>query len=507
MALPVYQAFNEGKTVGTSVVVTKPSGVVEGDLLIGFLSSDGGSETHTSPESGSWNIIYENQSEGSGKQTFSAWWKIAGGSEPANYTFGCGSSEGLYAWIIRVSGVHQTDPIHKKITQFGDTSSASCVQVTTEVNDCLIIYAFGADHVDITEDSGWYRGTNITVDRSGTAAGDCSGGASWFNQADLGEGLGNYCSLTGTEEYVTVTIAIQPPAGAGNEFFYTGNGQYVWSGVAGQTYSINLTYTGNGQTIWEGIAPQKYSINLSYTGDGVFTYSGSAQSILGFSFVGNGQFVYDGLALSDFSLSYIGVGQLDFSGSADQVYSVNLSYMGNGSYIFSGLGTYILGFIHIGDGQFVYSGSADYEYSSGTHFEYTSNGQYAFSGMALQEYFVNLSYLGNGVYNFSGSALCNLEFSHIGNGEFIFSGSALYSYKPDYVYIGNGSYTMDGMADYCIELTYIGNGEFIFSGDALCDYTISGAYVYIGNGVFVYSGHGSYKGGSSDKHASIITLN
>ena len=214
MALPVYESFNEGKVPSSNCTVSKPSGVESGNLLIGFMSSDGGNETHESPEDDSWNIIYKGQSEGSGKQTFSCWWKIAGGSEPGSYTFKCTSStEAVYAWIIRISGTHQTDPIHKKNIGTGDNASVYCPSLTTEVNDCLMLLAFGADHGDVTLDSGFDNGTIVTVDESGSGAGDCSGGLAWENHATAGNYLGAHVTLTGGEEWVGITLAIQPPAG------------------------------------------------------------------------------------------------------------------------------------------------------------------------------------------------------------------------------------------------------------------------------------------------------
>jgi len=211
-ALPVYRSFNEGKNAGgTSVAVTKPLDTSDGDLLIGCLSSDA-IETHTSPESDSWTVIYKNQSEASGKQTFSIWWKKAGASEPATYTFGCGSSEGLYAWVMRIDGQHATTPIHQKNISTGDSTEVSCPAVTTTVNDCLIIRAFGADHRDVTVNGGWGSETNITVDESDAGNGAASGGSAYKDLATKGNSGAETNTLTDTEEWVGVTVAIQPPA-------------------------------------------------------------------------------------------------------------------------------------------------------------------------------------------------------------------------------------------------------------------------------------------------------
>lgn len=208
---PVYESFNEGKNAGgTSVVVAKPSGVAEGDLLIGCLSSDGKEETHTSPEGDSWNVIYRRLTDHQ-THTFSLWWKIATDSEPEDYTFGCGSSEALYAWVIRISGADLTAPIDLMSNGRDASAQVICPAIMTYKYNCLIIRAFGADHGDITVDGGWGSETNITVDRSSTGSGGCSGGSAYKTQVSPGPVDAETCDLTATEAWYGVTLAIQPP--------------------------------------------------------------------------------------------------------------------------------------------------------------------------------------------------------------------------------------------------------------------------------------------------------
>ena len=208
--LPVYQSFNEGKCEeATSVVVNKPSGVVEGDLMIAFCSTDGYTETHTAP-SASWNKIIKDVANGG--STFSIWYKIADASEPSTYTFSNDSNEEFYAWIIRITGHSATSPIHKIsfLDSGGDNSSqARCPVLTTDHDDCLIIRAFSADDGDISVDSGWESATNITVDKSSTSAGECSGGCAWENKATAGLISTEDCTFTSAEQWTAITIAIR----------------------------------------------------------------------------------------------------------------------------------------------------------------------------------------------------------------------------------------------------------------------------------------------------------
>lgn len=214
MAIPNYQTFNEGKSAGgTTVVVTKPTGVVEGDLLIGVLVSDGKNETHFSPESDSWDDVLVNQTDGSAL-TVSIWQKKAEGSEPANYTFGCGSTEALYAFVIRIDGQHATTPIDtNSVAGTGSGISATCPDITTQYADELVLRIFGADHGDVTVDGGWASVNLISVDESDAGNGACSGGAGHEDQAGAGSTGTEINTLTAAEQWIGFTIGIRPPIG------------------------------------------------------------------------------------------------------------------------------------------------------------------------------------------------------------------------------------------------------------------------------------------------------
>ena len=119
MAIPVLQESAQGIASGTSVDVDVSGfSLSADDLLIGILISDGKDETHTSPDSDSWNDIQVNITEGT-NMTASVWWKLATGSE-TTLTFGCGSTEDLLAYVLRITGHDTSTPIERDQTSPDD---------------------------------------------------------------------------------------------------------------------------------------------------------------------------------------------------------------------------------------------------------------------------------------------------------------------------------------------------------------------------------------------------
>ncbi len=101
-APPEVMSYSSTDTAGassTTLTITKPSGVQEGDLLLAVMCGRGagGGETWTGDtgwtevvDQGVWPILR-------------VAWKIAGASEPASYSFTCSSSRQLGGGILRIA--------------------------------------------------------------------------------------------------------------------------------------------------------------------------------------------------------------------------------------------------------------------------------------------------------------------------------------------------------------------------------------------------------------------
>lgn len=149
------------------LVINSGGGVegIEGDLLIAAVATDG-STTISSPSG--WTEI--NQGSYSSNVTLGAWWKIAEASESASYTFTWSGGQQAYGWIIHFAGQDQDDPINAWSADSGTSSTPTSPEVTTIVENCLILRLGAFDDDSITEDDPGLSGhTAITMDKSGSS--------------------------------------------------------------------------------------------------------------------------------------------------------------------------------------------------------------------------------------------------------------------------------------------------------------------------------------------------
>jgi len=88
-------ATSNSTSSGTSTTVTKPTGVVSGDVMLAVVTHDGAADTITAT---GWTIIgtYTSGSD----INFAMYYRVAGGAEGANYSFSTVSSHALAASIV-----------------------------------------------------------------------------------------------------------------------------------------------------------------------------------------------------------------------------------------------------------------------------------------------------------------------------------------------------------------------------------------------------------------------
>ena len=80
---------------GTSITITKPTGVAQGDVMIVNIMMRGGTNNTFPPfttDNPSWTPIASRGIEGNGNRRTASAYRIAGASEPASYTFALGSN-------------------------------------------------------------------------------------------------------------------------------------------------------------------------------------------------------------------------------------------------------------------------------------------------------------------------------------------------------------------------------------------------------------------------------
>lgn len=95
----------------TSIVFTKPAGVVATDYLLAQISVLGGSGLAITPPAGFTLIERADSGAAAGDVVVAVYGKVAGGSEPASYTFTLGTSRAFQARLSAFTGVDNAAPV------------------------------------------------------------------------------------------------------------------------------------------------------------------------------------------------------------------------------------------------------------------------------------------------------------------------------------------------------------------------------------------------------------
>jgi hypothetical protein len=146
MANPVFRSAGAEAAVPAfgngAVNVPVPAGATTGDVLVMFNVAEGGLNTFV-PGAG-WNVLLERDAGGFNTD-FGCYWRLATGSEPANYSVenSAGSAQSR-ARILAWSGAHATTPINTSALgslQSGVTagSNISVATITTTEADCTLV--------------------------------------------------------------------------------------------------------------------------------------------------------------------------------------------------------------------------------------------------------------------------------------------------------------------------------------------------------------------------------
>lgn len=118
-----YGTSNTTETTGTSIVITKPASTAEGDLMLAQIAVNAAGRAITAPAG--WTSMY-NYDDNSHEAAF--YYKYAGGSEPANYTWSVdGGSVDLIGAIERFTDI---GPGGNTITYAGATASGTAATLS-----------------------------------------------------------------------------------------------------------------------------------------------------------------------------------------------------------------------------------------------------------------------------------------------------------------------------------------------------------------------------------------
>jgi hypothetical protein len=157
-APPVLPAFRSASTVTNGTTVSKPSGVVAGDLLLATLEVDADPATVSAPAG--WTKLLDTVgAPGTGNAFHTqVWWKLAGAGEPASYSWTVGGGPWVDIGLQAYSNVNQSSPIDVSGGRdAGTTAAPTTPAATTSGPNELVVALF------VNFDSGsWTAGSGMT---------------------------------------------------------------------------------------------------------------------------------------------------------------------------------------------------------------------------------------------------------------------------------------------------------------------------------------------------------
>ncbi len=137
-------------TTVTSIAVPKPAGTVSGDFLLADIS-ERGTPTITPPSG--WTLL--NSTASGTTVTDAVYYKVAGSSEPASYTFSFSTATSATGAIMGYVGVDTTNPIDTSgvVTDTNVTSHTAPAVTTTSPDDMLLVILASDGNSTVTKDA------------------------------------------------------------------------------------------------------------------------------------------------------------------------------------------------------------------------------------------------------------------------------------------------------------------------------------------------------------------
>ncbi len=122
----------------TTITITKPTGTVDGELLVAGIGSATVSAAESLTAPSGWTLILQTNNVNALGSNLLTYYKFAS-SEGADYTWTGGISAAHIGWIMRISGIDPTTPINVSVQATGSATDPVAPTMTTTVVNCLKI--------------------------------------------------------------------------------------------------------------------------------------------------------------------------------------------------------------------------------------------------------------------------------------------------------------------------------------------------------------------------------
>ncbi|OGG73871.1 hypothetical protein A3A40_02570 [Candidatus Kaiserbacteria bacterium RIFCSPLOWO2_01_FULL_54_20] len=126
----------------TNLTLSKPASVVAGDFMLANVTLKGGSAENVTAPAG-WTQI--RRTDNGTNVSIVSYWKVAGDSEPAAYTWTITPQTRAVGGITRYTGVDATNPIDTSSGNTGRSNVATAPSITTASSNEELVTLFAAD--------------------------------------------------------------------------------------------------------------------------------------------------------------------------------------------------------------------------------------------------------------------------------------------------------------------------------------------------------------------------
>jgi MSHA biogenesis protein MshQ len=215
-AQPVWQSRTTAVGSGNSASVARPGGTVQGDLLVAGITIEKGTDVAITATG--WTLIRRtNQSTDVGMATY---YKVAGASEPANYSFTLTNSPKWAIGISRITNAYTVSPVNASNGAGANNSSVNVDApsvTTTRANTLVLAFYTNKKHATFTP----HATTTERYDQPNSAGGLPSNMMATFVQATAGATGAKRANASEGERWVAQQVAIReppPPPTAFNAF-------------------------------------------------------------------------------------------------------------------------------------------------------------------------------------------------------------------------------------------------------------------------------------------------
>jgi hypothetical protein len=129
----------------TSIPISTPAGTTAGDVLLAVLTHQNGINRNLTAPAG-WTAVPNTDFTDGTNARVKAFYKVAGPSEPASYTFTLlgGAGQDTAGGIMAISGANTTSPINASNGQnnapAGSSRNVTAPSITTSLADTLLVF-------------------------------------------------------------------------------------------------------------------------------------------------------------------------------------------------------------------------------------------------------------------------------------------------------------------------------------------------------------------------------